>query len=226
MTGRKPHENIDPFDCALDDQDEYPRRNSDASTAAAIEAVIEEDAIVESGRKEGREAGLREGFRDGRLLGQKTGVEYGMEIGFAIGLLEAVRQSIDAGDLASLGSLDRITKSTNDLEKAIQDFPSSKDSIKKRLFQSSQGSSDMMDNNQNDSDDEHLQRLDGSNEEDVRTKLQRIRARCKVLAAKLGIPHHSLKTILAESSRNKTAIATSASMPNDFSGRSGDDQDW
>ena len=217
---------MDPFDCALDDQDEYPRRNSDASTAAAIEAVIEEEAIVESGRKEGREAGLREGFRDGRLLGQTTGVEYGMELGFAIGLLEAVRQGVDSGDLASLGSLDRITKSADDLEKTIHGFPASEDSIRKRLFGSSQGNGNIMDNNQIDDEDEHSQSRDSPSKEDVRAQLQRIRARCKVLSAKLGIPHHSLKTILSDSSKNKTATAPSASTSSDISESGGGDQDW
>ena len=65
----------DPFDCALDDEDDYSR-TSDPSTSAAIEAAVEEESIVARGRKEGREAGLGQGFNDGRLIGQKTGVEY------------------------------------------------------------------------------------------------------------------------------------------------------
>ena len=222
----------DPFDCALDDEDDYSR-TSDPSTSAAIEAAVEEETIVARGRKEGREAGLGQGFNDGRLIGQKTGVEYGMEIGFATGLLEAVRQGINSGDLSPMGSLDRITKSANDLEKAIHDFPSSEESIKKRLFRSTSHSEKSIINissSNNDNDDyKQLQRRDGSSEENIRAKLQRIRARCKVLAAKLGIPHHSLKTVLAEASQNKVAKTSLASSSKDGERQSesgGSNQDW
>jgi len=201
--------------------------NSDASTAAAVETAMEEEAVVEKGRAEGREAGLLEGFKEGRLLGQTTGVEYGMEIGFATGLLEAVRESIKSGGVStpSSGSLDRIVKSADDLERAIRDFPSSEDAIRKRLFRSGEGGNiDKELDGRHDVDDEELQTRSGSSEEDIRAKLQRIRARCKVLAAKLGIPHHSLKTVLAEASRNRESAAAS-STPS-LSTDEGVDQEW
>ncbi len=206
--------NYDPFDCGFDDF----LTSSDASTAAAIETHVEEEAIVASGRAEGREAGLQEGFREGRLLGQTTGVEYGMEIGFAAGLLEAVRQAIAEGQLPEK-SIERITKSANDLEKAIDDFPSSQESIRERLFQSKS-----IKNDDDENGDEQSQRHHDK-EEDVRAKLQRIRARCKVLAAKLGIPHHSLKTIMADTSQNKAAAKASNSN-NGIAESTGGDQDW
>jgi len=206
--------NHDPFDCAFDD---FPV-SSDASTAAAVENHVEEEAIVASGRAEGREAGLREGFKEGRLLGQTTGVEYGMEIGFAAGLVEAVRHAIAEGQIPEK-SIKRITKSANDLEKAIEDFPSSQESIRERLFQSKS-----IKNDGDENDDEQWQNKNDK-EEDVRAKLQRIRARCKVLAAKLGIPHHSLKTILAETSNNKAAAKDSNSN-NGVTEIAGGDQDW
>ena len=205
---------IDPFDCAFDD---FPA-SSDASNAAAVETHVEEEAIVASGRAEGREAGLKEGFKEGRLLGQKTGVEYGMEVGFATGLLEAVREAI-VEDRIPEKSLERIAKSANDLEKAIDDFPSSQESIR-NLFRYKS-----IHNNEDENDDEQ-RRSHNEEEEHIRAKLQRIRARSKVLAAKLGIPHHSLKTVLAEASRNK-AVANSASSNSETPlENAAGDQDW
>jgi len=207
---------IDPFDCALDD---FPA-SSDASNAAAVETQVEEEAIVDSGRAEGREAGLKEGFKEGRLLGQKTGVEYGMEVGFASGLLETIREAMMEGRIPEK-SLERIAKSANDLEKAINDFPSSEESIR-NLFRSK---SIHNNENENENDDEQWRR-NNEEEEDIRAKLQRIRARCKVLAAKLGIPHHSLKTILVDASRNK-AVANSATTESATPLESATgDQDW
>ena len=229
----------DPFDCTFDETALDGNWASDVSTAVAVEAVIEEEAIVAQGRKEGREAGLLEGFNDGRSLGQTKGVDYGMEIGFATGLLEAVRSAIASNSLSvrpssssssssSSGSLDRIVKSADDLEKAIRDFPACEETIRKRLFRTNDRST--IDNNDNDeSKDEQVQNKTGPNIEDVRSKLQRIRARCKVLVAKLGIPHHSLKTILAEASQNKASSASSPSLSKNGAIQSdsgGGNQDW
>jgi hypothetical protein len=232
---------IDPFDCTFDETAVYGNWTSDASTTVAVEAVIEEEAIVAQGRKEGREAGLMEGFRDGRLLGQTKGVDYGMEIGFATGLLEAVRSVIASNSLSakhlsssssSSGSLDRIVKSADDLEKAIRDFPACEETIRKRLFRTNDRNT--IDDEDNDDDneedeDEQVQNNTGPSTEDVRSKLQRIRARCKVLVAKLGIPRHSLKTILTEASQNKASAASSPSLSKNGAihlANGGGHQDW
>jgi hypothetical protein len=222
----------DPFDCTFDETACVADGNwtSDASTAAAVEVAIEEEAVVAQGRKEGREAGLLEGFKDGRFLGQTKGVDYGMEIGFATGLLEAVRSAIASNSLSvpssSSGSLDRIVKSADDLEKAIRDFPACEETIRKRIFRSKDRTT--IDDNDKDDDGEQAQKNDGLNKEDVRSKLQRIRARCKVLVAKLGIPHHSLKTVLAEASQNKAAASSPSLSKNGatHSESGGGNQDW
>mmetsp|Transcript_17598 Transcript_17598/g.40176 ORF Transcript_17598/g.40176 Transcript_17598/m.40176 type:complete len:221 (-) Transcript_17598:1882-2544(-) len=177
---------IDPFDCGFD---------SDL-VGVPVGGAAGEAAIVDEGRAEGREAGILEGFQEGRTLGQTTGVGHGMEVGFATGLLEAVREALASGDLSpstafSEGSLDRIAASAESLEKAIGGFPSSsRDEIEGRLFRS--GTRDAGDG------DDDGDPGGGDSQEDVRAKLQRIRARCKVLAAKLGIPHHSLNKLMAE----------------------------
>ena len=117
----------------------------------------------------------------------------------------------------------------DELEKAIAAFPADEDDIRKRLFRSTNGKAKSLgavgpaqeEGEYNDDDDDETteREPDSKKEEDVREILQRIRARCKVLTAKLGIPHHSLKNIMAEAAKTKAAAAaSSSSSPSQGSG--------
>ena len=225
--------NGDVFDGFYDD-DIFDGRDIVSTAAAAINvndgtAIINSKnnnnnnsnntSVFDEGRAEGEKEGLLAGFKDGRIIGQRNGIDYGMEIGFALGLIEAVRKKIVCSSSSSSSSsfVDSVLVSVTKLEKAISEFPVDEDEIRKRLFRS--GSSidrKQSSREENEDDDEEGAYNNDSNnsekeieskEEDVREILQRIRARCKVLTAKLGIPHHSLKNVmkprLTESINNK-----------------------
>ncbi|VEU44856.1 unnamed protein product [Pseudo-nitzschia multistriata] len=216
--------NSDPFDCAF---------NSDLSDVQSTfdEVVLGgEVSAIEEGRVLGKEEGLLTGFREGGVLGHKTGIDYGMEIGFALGLLQAVRESVllEGSDLtSSSSSLDRIRKSVDELEKAINDFPSSEEDIRRRLFQSSDKEKNVHFRDR-DCDEE-----DGKNhnqqtqaEEDVRAQLQRIRARSKVLTARLGIPRHSLKNSMSEAAKKMALSTRQEETGHAFDGSGENTQEW
>jgi hypothetical protein len=218
--------NGDVFDGFYDD-DVFDGRDI-VSTAAATINVNDGTAIIngnnnnnntsvfDEGRAEGKKEGLLAGYKDGRIIGQRNGIDYGMEIGFALGLIEAVRKKILCSSSSS-SFVDSVLVSVTKLEKAISEFPVDEDEIRRRLFRSSSSSDRKQSSREEyeDDDEEEAYNNDSNNsekeiiskEEDVREILQRIRARCKVLTAKLGIPHHSLKNVmkprLTESINNK-----------------------
>jgi hypothetical protein len=218
--------NGDVFDGFYDD-DVFDGRDI-VSTAAATINVNDGTAIIngnnnnnntsvfDEGRAEGKKEGLLAGYKDGRIIGQRNGIDYGMEIGFALGLIEAVRKKILCSSSSS-SFVDSVLVSVTKLEKAISEFPVDEDEIRRRLFRSSSSSDRKQSSREEyeDDDEEEAYNNDSNNsekeiiskEEDVREILQRIRARCKVLTAKLGIPHHSLKNVmeprLNESINNK-----------------------
>ena len=232
--------NSDPFDSAFDGNFSdvsgvhTSTRSLGTSGGALALAVDGEASAVEEGRVLGKEEGLLAGFQEGRVLGQKTGVDCGMEIGFSLGLVQAVRKTIlsestsssdcDLSSSSSSTFLDRIRKSVDELEKAIDDFPGpDEEDIRRLLFRSTEGKVDTdskspieeenelagYENNKEDlgSTNTNFEQQQLPNE-DVRVKLQRIRARCKVLTAKLGIPRHSLKNAMAGVVKNKAKLTS------------------
>lgn len=165
-------------------------------------------SVFDEGRAEGEKEGLLTGYKDGRIIGQRNGIDYGMEIGFALGLIEAVRKKILCSSSSS-SFVDSVLLSVTKLEKAISEFPVDEDEIRRRLFRSGSSTDRKQSSREEYEDDdkeEEAYNNDSNNsekeieskeeEEDVREILQRIRARCKVLTAKLGIPHHSLKNVM------------------------------
>ena len=164
-------------------------------------------SVFDEGRAEGEKEGLLTGYKDGRIIGQRNGIDYGMEIGFALGLIEAVRKKILCTSSSSSSFVDSVLLSVTKLEKAISEFPVDEDEIRRRLFRSGSSTDRKQSSREEYEDDdkeEEAYNNDSNNsekeieskEEDVREILQRIRARCKVLTAKLGIPHHSLKNVM------------------------------
>ena len=217
--GSKSGTNGDVLDGFYDD-DIFDGRDIVSTAAAATINVNDGTAIIsgtnnnnnnntsvfDEGRAEGEKEGLLTGYKDGRLIGQRNGIDYGMEIGFALGLIEAVRKKILCSSSSS-SFVDSVLVSVTKLEKAISEFPVDEDEIRRRLFRSGSSTDRKQSSREEyeDDDEEEAYNNNDSNnsekeieskEEDVREILQRIRARCKVLTAKLGIPHHSLKNVM------------------------------
>ena len=153
------------------------------------------------GTEDGRAAGEAASFLEGQMLGASKGLEIGIEIGFAQGLLEIAREHLAA--LAKVGTGEsnnptcisvsgttpmhvRVQRSVDELEGAIKDFPTSTELFRQR-------------------DTLHDGDMGPSLGVDVREKLQRIRARCKVLTVQLGIPHHSLKRVMDDALSHDTS---------------------
>lgn len=150
---------------------------------------------LQQGKMEGRKAGALAGFREGQALGQTKGLEFGLEIGFYQGVIAALRQKEEWND--------RIQHSLDKLQDAINDFPcpdqvfaaandetysSNENSRSGWMNKSSSHSTDR--DRENDHDSEDVAKLD------ILNKVQRIRARFKLLTVQLGKPHFSLQHAL------------------------------
>lgn len=160
---------------------------------------------LEQGKAQGREAGALAGFQDGRTLGQNKGLEFGLEVGFYHGVVSALVEESDNG----FG--ERVRKSIHKLQEAIDAFPSPDevfsnardDSTMKAALETSTSSSSKNvaggDLQEHDSED--------PSKFDIIKKLQRIRARFKLLVVQLGKPQFSLRNSL-EGREGNTAISS------------------
>lgn len=162
---------------------------------------------LEEGKVEGREAGMQAGFRDGRELGQSKGLEFGIEIGFYEGILKDLQERLQATTTPAENQndndtvpnqivfTDRIRKNLRQLELAIEDFPSSDE-----LFAPSNNTSSAIAGFRTETTEDFQETQEGDSERriDVLHKLQRIRARFKLLMVQLGHPQFSLKQVLED----------------------------
>ncbi len=159
---------------------------------------------LQQGKAEGRDAGSLAGFKDGLALGQNKGLEFGLEIGFYQGVLEALRQK----DWS-----DRILKTIDKVQEAMDDFPSVD-----QVFAPSNSSSSSTSTTTNHATEmsslvrsSNLDNMDQNDSEDVikldiLNKLQRIRARFKLLTVQLGKPQFSLRNSLQPQSVESSEI--------------------
>jgi len=115
-------------------------------------------------------------------------LEFGLEVGFYQGIVEALRQN-DWND--------RVRKSIDKVQEAIDDFPTvnqvfarAENDAMSRITMNVTNS--VLDEGDNDSED--ITKLD------ILNKLQRIRARFKLLTVQLGKPHFSLQSTLEQKS--------------------------
>jgi len=155
---------------------------------------------IDTGRQEGREAGLRAGFKDGFTLGRTKGIEFGMELGFITGFLNTVERRIQSSQEDDAARNERLQKKVGDLRRAIDDFPSP---------------DNMFANAMNDNDAQDDSEAAVSSGTDIIRSMQRIRAKFKVLAVQLKIPHFSLNQVMAdaalvENTSSALAITNSA----------------
>jgi hypothetical protein len=136
---------------------------------------------LEQGRAQGKEGGGLAGFHDGQALGRTKGIEYGMELGFVRGFLEVVSAQDQPNP--------KIVRSLRELSKALDDFPSPDD-----MFSDSVDTTEQPTNKDDDNDSE--QPAGSSEKLDIMNKMQRVRARFKLVSVQLGMPHVSLKDIM------------------------------
>jgi hypothetical protein len=157
-------------------------------------------AALEEGRQLGRRDALQSGFNDGYQLGRTTAIEYGMELGYIRGVVSVIQEE----GLAETTD-ERTRRSLVALVKAIDEFPGP-DEIFRKVSKPVETT-----------EEEELQRDDDDSEQpadrsnlDVAAKMQRIRARFKLLTTRLDIRDVSLKHIMDEAAASYGSTRTPA----------------
>jgi hypothetical protein len=153
---------------------------------------------LEEGKAQGREAGALAGFREGQVLGENKGLEFGLEVGFYQGIVTALIESSTENEFS-----ERVQKSIQKLQESIDAFPppdevfsntrKSESSVMAMKASTSSSTKDLGeegDPEENDSED--------PSKFDILNKLQRIRARFKLLTVQLGKPQFSLRNALED----------------------------
>ena len=161
----------------------------------------------EEGEKRGREAGLEAGFSDGRELGEVTAIDYALDLGFIRGVCTACTRNKQGLD-------ERVQKTLRDLIRAIDDFPGPSHIFREQQQQQHDHDHNHDHNHPAEEPAEAVVPLDDndSSSADVLHKMQRIRARFKLLTVQLGIPHFSLKQVMDEvASSSHTLVAPDTS---------------
>jgi hypothetical protein len=163
----------------------------------------------EAGQMEGRAAGELAGFRDGQALGQTKGLEFGMEIGFIRGVLQALEEEEES--ISNKNSIsDRVRKSMQGLRQALADFPTPDQMLEQQAALQMKPHAHH-DNNSNDHDDDS-EDPSSNTKLDILAKLQRIRARFKLLMVQLGMPQFSLKQVMLEAEANSNDGKTNSNV--------------
>jgi hypothetical protein len=156
------------------------------------------ESSLQQGEAEGLEAGRFAGYRDGQALGWTKGLEFGMELGFIKGFLNHLQEDCTQRSNRVLHSIER-------LKKALEDESLHPDQI----FRDQQHAAQELKNSYDDSEDD--------SKLNVVAKMQRIRARFKVICVQIGIPRFSLKEIMDDA-----AEASSSTSPEENKG----DSEW
>ena len=179
-------------------------------------------ANFDDGHREGSEAGLLAGYNEGRKLGQQKAVEVGIELGYMKGVAEAIiRQSIVTPNAAALGvevlgadddagaalrKIEKIKKSADELLSMIDAFPSPDEIFQQAIDDGSeekQLSHDEGDdsNAEENGDSEQIKGQSGG-PVDISGRMQRIRAKFKLLCVQLKMPEISLSRVMEDAKKN------------------------
>jgi hypothetical protein len=180
------------------------------------------------GIQAGQESGFLEGQKLGQITGVNYGMELGFTMGMVQAVQawlldqrqkhehqskkkmndqetegQVIHERAQPGvQLHSNGEnntfvLDRIEKTVLHLQQAIQEFPTIQD-----LFRRQPPAPPMSDDGNTTTttttDKDYTSSTSQNETHDIRQKLQRIRTLCKLLAVKLGMPHHSLSSVLQQ----------------------------
>ena len=205
-------------------------------------------AHFDIGHREGSTAGLKAGYDEGRQLGQQKAVEVGIELGYMRGVAEAIRQdalpsveapSVSSSDVSTAcGDEDvtrrkmekKIGKSLNELLSMIDAFPSPDE-----IFHQSTTGDDQalaigggLDGKEDDSEQIEIQ---SCGPVDISGRMQRIRAKFKLLCVQLKIPEAGLSKVMEDAKKD---LGKSTTNEKDVTARGnlseqvnlGVDQDW
>jgi hypothetical protein len=177
-------------------------------------------ANFDDGHREGSEAGLEAGYNEGRKLGQQKAIEVGIELGYMRGVAEAVGQDMtsslapsendndlgmsgDAG--ATCRKVDKIRKSVDELLSMIDAFPSPDEIFHQAPGEGEESvdqlSSDKGSLNDDEGDSEHA-KTRASGPVDISGRMQRIRAKFKLLCVQLKMPEVSLTKVMEEAKKD------------------------
>jgi hypothetical protein len=163
----------------------------------------------EEGERQGRDAGLASGFRDGHGMGVNTGTEYGMELGFFRGVCSAVEAALaDVHFKNQHVSEERVQKTVADLRLALDDFPGPDLVFQDRHAHDHdhEHASEQDDDDDNGDDNGDSEQAVADSKKNILHKMQRIRARFKLLTVQLGIPHFSLNQVMDEAASASATV--------------------
>ena len=164
------------------------------------------------GAIDGRTAGLARGYAAGR----STATDLGLELGFARGVLDGLRRQMSSS--SSLGGDERLRRSVDGLQRALDDFPSPAAIFRDKQQPAPLREGDPMgeiDPSKNDNKLEYEDSFDDADDDDVAGKLQRVRARFKLLLVQLGLPHFSLKHDLEQAAAISGGNNAASPQPKD-----------
>jgi hypothetical protein len=143
------------------------------------------------GQENGRIAGHEVGFREGYALGRTTALNYGLELGYIQGMLQELRccvsgQATDGEVATNKSGMDRIQRSMDNLMVALDEFPPTAAEMRS----TSNGSTDrntsagILEGLPQDHKLDDIETPEGD-AMDVEAKMQRIRARFKLLCVQI-----------------------------------------
>ncbi len=196
----------------------------------------------DSGRNEGHAAGLKAGHDEGRKLGHQKGLEVGIELGYMHGVATTIQTEVlptmaqeAEDDSNSIRRMQKIEKSIDELIEAIDGFPSPDEIFRREEIPTSSGvvEYDHVDVLRNDSEGTQTAAAIETNGKavDISGRMQRIRAKFKLLCVQLKVPELSLTKVMDDA--KSTAATPSESNETNKEGSSKDtggstegDQDW
>jgi len=203
----------------------------DTAAEAAVVVVDPWDALgfdphakaVAEGRRQGAADGRAAGWRQGYATGRTTAAEYGTELGFVRGVVSALQEQYAAfsnSETITDGD-DRLQNSIRNLLIALDDFPSPVVVFRNMIDSTNNKTASRDPLREEDPDrlvepadeevDANTETNDHDHELDVAAKMQRVRARFKLLMVQLGLPHFSLKSIMDQQQQQTASSKTSAS---------------
>jgi hypothetical protein len=178
------------------------------------------------GIQAGQDSGFQEGRKLGQVTGVNYGMELGFTMGMVEAVqewmmnqqqqqqpqpqqhdheLKAQQEVIDNNaqndvqrHIISSDNMFRIEKTVQNLTKAIQEFPTVQDLFPCQPSPIQLDNGDTTTTTTSTSNEDSASCMSQNEVDDIKQKLQRIRAFTKVLAAKLGMPHHSLFAVLQQ----------------------------
>lgn len=158
--------------------------------------------FIEQGRREGAAAGRRKGYDTGYSLGRTTAIDVGLELGFIEGFVALI---VGDNEAVAVDICDRARRTAQELMQLVENFPGVDEVFQEQERERQRQASHQQDDDAVNGDSEQIP---PSGVRNVRTEIQRIRAKFKQLTVQLGCSDCSLKHIM-----DSTAAASSGDSP-------------